>query len=896
MMVAFVLGEVAAYQMGMTVWFIIAAVLFLFHRKMRPMKQKTLREDAHSREAEICRRRPRETPECAKAHSFSPAVIKTAEGRGDSDFQTDAERVWNWKDPMMCRVLLLFFCFLAGWGRMTVEMRPDALERMVTQKGGSAEVAVSGILDSISEKNGWCTMVLTGVEVEDESVRKVLISCKSDLLEKCEEKILPPCGSQIHLTGTAECLEEARNPGQFSYRMYYRGLGIRNRVTADQIVISEGKSSPLRSQAECFRAYATAVFQEICVPEDAGIFQAILLGDKSGLSEELRERFQDNGIAHILAVSGLHVSLIGMSVYSALRFWGISYGWAGLGASALLTFYGFVTGFGASVFRAVFMVEVSCLAAYLGRSYDLLSALSLSLILQAWQSPYLLFSAGLQLSYGAVAAIGLETERLRKAGKKRKEREEEEEKKGKKKGYETLMLSLAIQLYTMPIQLYHYFTFPMLGIFLNLIVIPLLTYAAGSGLLALGIYSIAFAGGKIGGMGIGSSIAGVLSAFWGAASGISEIPEIPEVFRIAASACTGPGHYVFQLYEWLCIQVERVPFHSIVAGRPEMWKIGVFYVALGIRYVWSVGEARDNLERKGIFLFPKDWNAQGKISVFIAVAVVFLVVQPVHGFQIWFLDVGQGDGVFLRTRDEAILSDCGSSQDKKIGKNVLEPFLKSQGIRTLDWILVSHADADHTNGIEWLLKEEPDIRVRNLALPAAGKGQEAYEKLEILARKRGAEVYYLHQGETVRAKRLALRCLYPEAGEKPAEERNSHSLVFDVRYGKFSMLLTGDIGVEDEGEILEMEEDKKGEKVTLLKAAHHGSNGSSSEEFLECFSPAFTVLSYGEGNTYGHPAPEAVERLEQTGTEIWRTPDSGAVNVWTDGKRMYIKGYKKQDE
>lgn len=100
MMVAFVLGEVAAYQMGMTVWFIIAAAFFLL------------------------------------------AVIKTAEGRVDSDFQTDAERVWNWKDPMMCRVFLLFFCFLAGWGRMTVEMRPDALERMVTQKGGSAEVAI----------------------------------------------------------------------------------------------------------------------------------------------------------------------------------------------------------------------------------------------------------------------------------------------------------------------------------------------------------------------------------------------------------------------------------------------------------------------------------------------------------------------------------------------------------------------------------------------------------------------------------------------------------------------------------------------------------------------------------------------------------------------------------
>lgn len=947
---AFVLGEVAAYQMGKTVWFIVSAVLLAL------------------------------------------AVIKTAEGRVESDFQIDAERVRNWKEPMMCRVLLLFFCFLMGWGRMTAEMRPDALERMVTQKGGSAEVAVSGTLDSISEKNGWCTMVLTGARIEErkfqerkteregrdngagrdqgekrkeekreekgrkaESIRKVLVSFKSDLLDNSwlsednclseattqvndarssgrtdfsgaesaalsvERKTLPSCGSQIYLTGAAEFLEDARNPGQFSYRMYYRGLGIRNRVTADQIFVSEGTYSLLRRQAECFRAYAKAVFQEICAPEDAGIFQAILLGDKSGLSEELRERFQDNGIAHILAVSGLHVSLIGMSVYSALRFLGVSYGWSGLGATALLTFYGVVTGFGASVFRAVFMVEVSCLAAYMGRSYDLLSALSLSLILQVWQSPYLLFSPGLQLSYGAVAAIGVETGRLQEVRKRRKERKEAEKEEKQKRerwktAYEAFTLSTAIQLYTMPIQLYHYFTFPLLGIFLNLIVIPLLTYAAGSGLLALGIYSIV----------------GMLPAFW------SKVSAISEIFRMTASACTGPGHYIFQLYEWLCIQVERLPLHSIVAGRPEMWKIGVFYAALGIWYVWSVrktGEVRDDLARKGVLLFQKDGNAQGKETkeeivqgknglkryvidiVFIALAVLFLVFQPVHGFQIWFLDVGQGDGVFLRTRDMTVLSDCGSSQDKKIGENMLEPFLKSQGVHTLDWILVSHADADHTNGIEWLLKEKIDIRVRHLALPAAGKGQEAYEQLEELARERGAEVYYLHRGETVWAKSLSLRCMYPEAGEKSAEERNSHSLVFDVTYGNFSMLLTGDIGVEDEREILLMEEDGKGEreidnekrqavvgenevhtqKVTLLKAAHHGSNGSSSEEFLDYFSPSFTVLSYGEGNSYGHPAPEAVERLERVGTEIWRTADSGAVNVWTDGKRMRINGYKQQN-
>ena len=273
-------------------------------------------------------------------------------------------------------------------------------------------------------------------------------------------------------------------------------------------------------------------FQEIGVPEDAGIFQAILLGDKSGLSEELRERFGVNGIAHILAVSGLHVSLIGMSVYSALRFGAYRMDGRDWGLQRSLPFYGFVTGFGASVFRAVFMVEVSCLAAYLAQP-NLLSALSLYLILQAWQSPYLLFSAGLQLSYGGGCCDWAGDGGAAESGKKRKEREEEKQEKEKKKGYETLMLSLAIQLYTMPIQLYHYFTFPMLGIFLNLIVIPLLTYAAGSGLQALlGIYSVAFVGGKMGGMGGGSSIARCFRLF----GAQHQEYRNAEIFRIAASA------------------------------------------------------------------------------------------------------------------------------------------------------------------------------------------------------------------------------------------------------------------------------------------------------------------------------------------------------------------------
>lgn len=849
---AFVLGEVAAYQISMTVWIIFIAVFAILSIFV---------------------------------------IFKAAEERVNSDFQKDVKSFMFLKNPVISRGFLLLFCFMAGWGRMKAEMRPDALEQYVQENDGSAYVSMFGTIDSYSEKNGICTMILTDAfinpyaedtaEYTAENIEdKVLVSCKSDLLD--EDSLNSGC--LVFLEGMAEFPKEATNPGQFSYRMYYRGLGVRNKINAYRIKVLEGKISPLRRQTERFKSYASRAFGEICDKDDAGVFMAIILGDKSELSEELKERFQDNGIAHILAVSGLHVSLIGMSLYAAMRYFGASYAIAGICASALLTFYGFVTGFGASVFRAVFMVEVSCLAAYLGRSYDLLSALSLSLILQAWQSPFMLFSAGLQLSYGAVASIGIESEIMREKKRRIKEYEdpvtnEKCEKDNLKShlkliscrdaAYETMMISVAIQLYTMPIQLYHYFSFPLFGILLNLVVIPLLTYAAASGILALGIYSVSYAGVSIlnhGGIGF-------------------------KILKILAGACTGPGHYIFRLYEWLCIQTEKLPFHSIIPGRPMAFQIAVFYLILAIRYVFVMRKFGDRLNRK-----------TADIS-FICVSVLLLMIKPVHGFGVWFLDVGQGDGVFMRTRYAAILSDCGSSQDKRIGKNVLIPFLKCQGVSKIDWILVSHADADHINGIEWLLKEETDIKVKNLALPAAGKGQEAYEKLEKMARNRGADVYYLHRGDEIQARELTLNCIYPDDGEKSEEDRNAHSLVFKVSYGDYSMLLTGDIGVENENDILMMEDNEKAEnnkrtennekmrKVTILKAAHHGSAGSSSDEFLDYFLPSYTVLSYGKGNTYGHPSPEAVKRLEKTGTRIYKTAESGAISVWTDGKRMKNEEY-----
>ncbi len=144
--------------------------------------------------------------------------------------------------------------------------------------------------------------------------------------------------------------------------------------------IISGERPAFQSQLIMFRRFVKEALAFLYQEEDRGIFQAVLLGDKSSMDSDIRELYQDGGIAHVLAVSGLHVSLIGMSLYGFLRKRGVGYGWAGTAAAILLFFYGALAGFGASVFRAVFMVFCSFLASYLGRTYDLLSAMALSLI------------------------------------------------------------------------------------------------------------------------------------------------------------------------------------------------------------------------------------------------------------------------------------------------------------------------------------------------------------------------------------------------------------------------------------------------------------------------------------------------------------------------------------
>lgn len=763
-------------------------------------------------------------------------------------------------------VWILAAAALLGAARMGGGLQEETIVKEEGNPGFSDLTArAEGTVEAIQEKNGRVSVQLkhvkTVVRKTDEvrqqgkreyALKRLLVYLPPEDMEIGE--ILP--GVKILCTGELERFEPARNEGEFDYRLYYRSRDICCRMSAKKAEITEHSVWLLQAVTYRIREQAKKLLEQYCTETDAGLLAAVLLGDKTRMNEEINELYQKNGIAHLLAVSGLHISLIGMGVYRLLRRLGLGFGTAGFWVGGLLFVYGTMTGFGPSVFRACLMLACSFWAAYLGRTYDLLSAMALAAVCLSLEN--LIFTGAFQLSFGAVFAIGW-------AGTELADRL-----RCQKSWEKALAVSLAIQLVTGPIVLYHFFEYPLYGIFLNFLVIPLMTYVAGAGMAGLlmgmaGVFAVSF-------------IPGPTALF------------LKKMLDIGAVGSMGTCHYIFMVYEMLCRAAEKLPCSSLILGRPKLWKLAAYYAALAVFLACAGSRGRrweaekegqeEKAERKG----KEHIKTWGILFALLA----FLLHRSVSGLRVDFIDVGQGDGILLETREQVILVDGGSTQIKKLGEQRLEPLLKSRGIRNIDMVFVSHGDQDHISGITWLLEEDTGIEIGRLFLPFPGKGEEVYERLESTAEKRGVKTDYICAGDFVQSGKLSLSCLYPYR-DTLSSDRNDHSEVLLAEYGDFSMLLMGDLGAEGEAEIAEQW--NKNRQVQILKAGHHGSSTSSSEQFLDTVHPRIAVLSYGKDNSYGHPHPEVIERFDERGIARWATEEQGMITIRTDGEEMEIQGF-----
>lgn len=646
-------------------------------------------------------------------------------------------------------------------------------------------------------------------------------------------------GLCITVKGRLQAFDKARNPGEFDFQDFYRAKKLFFRMSAEQCQWESESYDRIGDTMFRITDYAGKVLDEIADPKSAGIFRAAILGDRTGMDAGILYLYRRNGVAHLLAISGLHLSLISLAVYGGLRRTGFGFGAAGLIGGAVLVLYAGMTGMAPSIQRALVMALCGYLAAYLGRTYDLLSALSLAGILIFWDNPYALTQAGAQLSFAAVMGIGAEINQINQDGNFR----------------QTLAVSMGIQLMTMPLVLYHFFEIPLYGMFLNLLVVPFM------------------------GIVIASGMAGILLGSWNIAAG-----------RFAV----GSGCGILVLYQWLCWLFALLPGANLAVGQPRPWQLGIYYGMMG-----------------ACLFFRGPGFCRRKMRWSIALLAVVLLPLPLRGMQVTFLDVGQGDGICIRSASGVVLVDGGSSDEKKLGEDTLEPFLKSQGITKVDYAVVSHGDQDHINGLTELLQSDRGILIRHLVLPAAGYGDGIYSQLEDMANEHGAEVLWMGSGDCLNLGKLVIRCLYPdkpslldlyaESGGENQEysermpeagkdsDRNEHSLVLQVSYGNFRMMLTGDMSADGEQAVMGNLELEK--PVHVLKVAHHGSRFSTSSEWLDVLNPAWAVVSCGRNNRYGHPHEEVMDALQERGIVVWKTPEWGAVRLDTDGERIWWKPF-----
>lgn len=719
------------------------------------------------------------------------------------------------KRPLLLAFLLAAFLILVLGERGLPASRQPELSDGET-------VTLTGIVEEIAEKENSRQIRLSHIYLSSD------LSYQRQVLVYENQQTTLKIGYKVKAAGSYAPLEEASNPGQFDQKAYYEARGIGMVLKKAKLTVIEAKENIFFQKLYELRSFWAQNLEKITGKEEAALLKAMLLGEKSSLKKEQKELYQSGGISHILAISGLHISLVGMLLYRFLRKKKRSYPFSALVSGSCMVVYGFLTGFGVSAKRAVFMFLIYLGAELLGETYDVVSALALSGLLILAEQPLQLFQCGFQLSFLSVGAVALGYPALQK-------------RLGwKKKAAMSLLSGLSVTLFTLPCTLYWFYEWMPYAVFLNLIVIPLVPVVFLSG------------------------AAGMLTGGASVAAGM---------FLAGASAG------VLRFFQTLLERTEVLPGSRAVIGQPELWQIALYYVLVGAA-VWG-GRCRAR----------KKNQHRIEVRIFFIIFALCILCLPFHRpVEVTFLDVGQGDAGFLRTEaGTTCLIDGGSTTVSDVGTYRLLPFLKSRGVSSLDYLFLSHMDADHINGAEKLLKDQfRGIPIRHLCLSAL-PGDETRERLEKEARLFGTELCYISRGTVFREKGAEIRCLSPVKDQKK-EDENENSEVLMVEISGLRILFTGDLGEEGEQELLEAGTDLR---AAVLKVGHHGSRFSTGEDFLEAVSPGFAVISCAEDNRYGHPAPETVERLERAGCRIFYTMKSGAVTLYTvNGK----KGWKLEQK
>lgn len=742
--------------------------------------------------------------------------------------------------------VVIFFTLIMGFMLMSNEI--TTRNHIYDLKENT--IIVQGKIYKIENTAFGTNIYLKGVEMENGeksvSVKRIFVNT-----EKIPNVKI---GNIIKVRGKLRQFEEAANKGNFDSRKYYLSLGFYGKIEAGTIEIINSDYSGIRQGLYELRMEIIERLEKLCSDNNGifsiinnknGIIGAIILGDKTDLDSDIKELYSVSGIAHILAISGLHISFIGMAIYRLLRRRFRFLFSAAVSIPVVLSF-GIMSGFGISTIRAIIMFILKIIGEVLGRKYDAITAISLAGLVLLVQNPFVVCNSGFQMSFGAIIAIVLILPVV------------EEILNTDNKIIKVISANFTISLVMNPILAWNYYELPTFSFLLNIVVVPLMSVVIVSSIAGIFCSCIMFGFGKV------------------------------VIF---------PGCGILELYTFLCNIINKSSVASIVVGQPKVTIIIVYYAILlvvlfglkNIRTKYTRAEKERNIIKKetGLVLekkAKKERRIKGQnVKLRLACIVGFLLLNcliyyiPNPGFYITFINVGQGDGILIHgDNGTKVMVDGGSTSEKQVAKNCIVPYLKAEGIGTIDYSIITHTDKDHISGILEILENNNSnrIRIKNLVMPDINMKDDTYNELIEKAKLKKVNVLYIKKGDTLSLGKTKIKCIYPET-TTTASDKNDYCTVLSVKNKTSKILLTGDISKEIEEKI----KDDIEENYTVLKVAHHGSNYSSSEKFLKKVNPKYSIISVGKNNSYGHPGNETMERLRKQGGVIYRTDEKGGITI-----------------
>ncbi len=606
----------------------------------------------------------------------------------------------------------------------------------------------------------------------------------------------------------------------------WRRYGIYAQVNTNALLLSRAEEqafvNPFVKSVLQVKVRAADAIETYLPGQVAAVVKAILLGDKNSLSEEVKNDFSRSGLSHMLAVSGLHLSLF--ILYAGIFLSGITGRkrrfLVPLINCLLCVAASVMTGFGYPVIRAAIMMILMNVGTMLGRERAPVNSLAIAAAVILLQNPYAVFDVSFQLSFVSTLGIVLfaapmSSWMLKKSRFKCK------------RLFEMASVTICAQAATFPITVFVFNQISLLAIVANILASPVMSLLLGLSVLFLAVALL--------------------------------FPKFVALFSGCVYLCA-------RLFLFIASFVANIPFASIVvSGRQAL---------LDLLLLGSIA-----LCILTVFQSKKKWERAAGLTLACVVAVVLVFVNLPDGtLKVTFLDVGQGDCTIVKTPEgNSILIDGGGIEgsDYDVGGKVVMPYLLKNGIKSLDCAVVSHYHYDHYGGIASLLEK---MEVKTLVMPDTINLDdfEVRDMLSDLAEKNGTKVYYFSRGDSYKT---------PDGVEiqtlSPVKDRwysqNNQSLVMKLTYRDISFLFTGDLESDAERAILSGEL-----QSTVLKVGHHGSSTSSGEQFLKTVNPAVAVISAGKDNSYGHPHAATLDALNSLQIDYYRTDQNGTVTITVD--------------